>query len=386
MVEFRNGGALEVGTNDARLIRGRSAVAVLGSECCYWKTDESSASSDEEVVGAAEPSLSMCPDGGLLVLGSSVYRKRGLMFRMYKKLHGNDATATADICWFATSQQMNPRLPGSVVADAIAADAPKARAEFENVWREDESDFAPADIIEACTDWGVVQREPERGNRYVAFADAASGTGRDLFTLAIAHAVNDAARTIVIDLVAERKPRFVAADVIREFSHVLRLYGVTEIISDAYSAGFAADEWARCGIRFKPSENTTSENFLYSLPLLTSQRARLVDNATLRKQFSGLQRRVLAGHEVVGHANVSSAHDDVAASVAGALVAANQPCGFVVTEQLLGRIMQMSPRREQFSGRRSHNDLNMMFSRLAPDRAVPASWIPNKGATNGSTG
>jgi hypothetical protein len=37
-VEFRNGGQLEIGTNDVRLVRGRSAVAVLGSECCYWRS------------------------------------------------------------------------------------------------------------------------------------------------------------------------------------------------------------------------------------------------------------------------------------------------------------------------------------------------------------
>src|SRR5262249_52754516 len=57
VTEFKNGGSLEIATNDARLVRGRSAVAVLGSECCHWKTDEYAASSDEEVVGAAEPSI-----------------------------------------------------------------------------------------------------------------------------------------------------------------------------------------------------------------------------------------------------------------------------------------------------------------------------------------
>src|SRR5215471_3407477 len=60
LIEFRNGAALEIATNDARLVRGRSAVAVLGSECCHWRTDEYAASSDEEVVGAAEPSMAMC--------------------------------------------------------------------------------------------------------------------------------------------------------------------------------------------------------------------------------------------------------------------------------------------------------------------------------------
>src|SRR5262249_30864021 len=88
VLEFKGGASLEIATNDARLVRGRSAIAVLGSECCYWRTDEFAASSDEEVVGAAEPSMAMCPDGGLLLLGSSVHRRVGYMYRRYKKLHG----------------------------------------------------------------------------------------------------------------------------------------------------------------------------------------------------------------------------------------------------------------------------------------------------------
>ncbi len=355
-IEFRNGGVLEIGTNDARLIRGRSAVAVIGSETCYWRTDENAASSDEEVVGAAEPSLAMCPDGGLLLLGSSVYRKRGYMYRQFKRLHGNDEAE--DLCWFAPSRVMNPRLPASVVENALASDAPKARAEFENVWREDVDDFLPLDVIEGATDWGVTERPPERGVRYVACADAASGTGRDSFALAIGHAVNDASRTIVIDLIRERKPRFVAADVIREYSYILRSYGVSEIVSDNYAAGFSADEWARNGIRFQACENSTAENFLYALPLLTSKRGRLVDDATLRKQLSGLQRRVVAGHETVGHAQVASSHDDLAAAVAGCLVAANEFRTLIVTDpNFLGRLRTL-PRSREYSSWGSNGFLN----------------------------
>src|SRR5262249_20109588 len=101
VIEFRNGGQLEIGTDDVRLVGGRSAVAVLGSECCYWRTDELAASSDEEVVSAALPSLAMCPDHGVLLLGSSVYRKKGYMHRRWRQLHGNDGSA--DICWLAPS-------------------------------------------------------------------------------------------------------------------------------------------------------------------------------------------------------------------------------------------------------------------------------------------
>ena len=74
ITEFKNGSSLEIATNEAGLIRGRSAIAVLGSECCFWKVDEFSASSDEEVVSAALPSMAMCPDGGLLALWSSVHK------------------------------------------------------------------------------------------------------------------------------------------------------------------------------------------------------------------------------------------------------------------------------------------------------------------------
>jgi hypothetical protein len=204
VVEFRNGASLEVATNSASLIRGRSAIAVLGSECCHWRTDEAAASSDEEVVAGAEPSMAMVPDGGLLLLGSSVYRKRGFMHRMYRKLHGNDESD--DLCWFASSRTMNPRLPQSIVDKAIANDAAKARAEYENIWREDVADFVPLDIVEACTDFGVVERPPERGIRYVAYHDAAGGTGKDSFTLAICHAEPSMAGRVFVDLVRERKP------------------------------------------------------------------------------------------------------------------------------------------------------------------------------------
>ena len=350
VIEFRNGSSLEIATNDARLVRGRSAIAVLGSECCYWKVDEASASSDEEVVAAATPSMAMTPDGGLLMLGSSVYRKRGYMYRQFKMLHGNDEAA--DVVWFASSRTMNPKLPQAVVDNALAADAPRARAEFENVWREDVDDFLPLDIIESCTDFGVVERPPERGVRYFAFADAASGTGKDSFALAIGHAVNDAARSVVIDLVCERRPRFVAADVIAQYATILRAYGITEIMSDNFAAGFSSDEWARNLIKFKPCENTTAQNFLFALPLLTSKRGRLVDNATLRKQLSGLQRRVVAGHETVGHAQVASAHDDVAAAVCGCLVRAAARPGLVMppnfVQDLIAQNRQMQQSRPYY--------------------------------------
>jgi hypothetical protein len=126
VIEFRNGASLEIATNDVRLVRGRSAIAVIGSECAHWRTDEYAASSDDEVVNAAEPSMAMCPDGGILLLGSSVHRKKGYMHRKFKQLHGNEDSE--DICWFAPSATMNPKLPMHIVEKALAEDSAKAGA------------------------------------------------------------------------------------------------------------------------------------------------------------------------------------------------------------------------------------------------------------------
>jgi predicted nuclease of predicted toxin-antitoxin system len=37
------------------------------SEVSHWRTDEQAVANDEEVIAAAEPSMAMCPDGGLLL-------------------------------------------------------------------------------------------------------------------------------------------------------------------------------------------------------------------------------------------------------------------------------------------------------------------------------
>lgn len=323
VVEFRNGATLEIGTNDARLVRGRSAIAVLGSECAYWRTDEHASSNDEEVVAAAVPAMAMCPDNGLLLLGSSVYRKTGYMYRQFKALHGNDAS-DEDICWFAPSTVMNPALSAKVIDKALADNPSQARAEYLNVWREDGDDLFAFDLLERYTDHGVAERPPQPGRSYVCFVDPASGVGKDSYALAIAHLEPDQARTVWLDVVRERKPKFSPAAVIAEFVPLLRQYGITKIYSDRYAIGFHLDQWRLNGYPLEPSENTTAENYLGLLPLLLSGRGRLADISTGRSQLASLERVLQSGgRETVRHPQIDSAHDDVAAAIAGAMVTAS---------------------------------------------------------------
>jgi hypothetical protein len=338
VIEFKNGAALEIATNDANLVRGRSTIAVLGTECCFWQTDAASSSSDEEVVGAAEPGMAMIPDGGLLMMASSVHRKKGYMHRRWKELHGNDDSQ--DICWLAPSRTMNPALPERVVAKAMAADPQRARAEFGSQWRDDVSDFMPREMIDAATDFGVRERSPIAGVRYSAFTDAAGGTGKDSFTLAIGHREKDG--TAVIDFLRERKPRFVPAAVVQEYAAILRLYGIRSVTGDRYSSGWNASEWSRAGIQYMASELTKSDLYLQALPALLSGQVRLLDNDALRDQFTALERRVHSnGRESVDDNGAASAHDDLANVCAGVIVHLRaQRSPMIIPDELIARSAQ----------------------------------------------
>ena len=144
-------------------------------------------------------------------------------------------------------------------------------------------------------------------------------------TLAICHRLSDGTRTVVLDLLRERKPRFIPQEVVHEFAQLLKFYGITEVWGDRYAGGFHSDEWRRNGIVFKPSENDTSENYIRWLPLLLSGRARLLDNKTLRSQTCALERSVTPnGHEKITHPRMANAHDDLSCAVAGAMVTADR--------------------------------------------------------------
>jgi hypothetical protein len=317
--EFANGSSLEIATNDARLVRGRSAIAVLGSECCHWRTDEHSASSDEEVVGAAEPSMAMCPDGGLLMLGSSVYRQKGYMYRRFRELFGNDESD--DLCWFAPTPVMNPKFKAHILDKALAANPSKAKAEYLCVWRTDLEEFLPLDVVEACTDWGVYERPPQPNTRYCAYGDSAGGTGRDSYAFSIVHIGPDG--EIVVDVIREWKPRFVPKQVIAEIVELCQKYGVSEVHGDNFGGGLHQEDWRGLSVAYRVWKETTSENYLAALSSWLAKRVRLLDNLTARNQLTSLERRPGAGdRESVDHPKHAGAHDDVAAAICGAIVLA----------------------------------------------------------------
>ena len=351
VIEFRNGAALEIATNDPRLVRGRSAIAVLGSEICQWRTDEFALANDEEVVSAAENSMGMTPGGGLLCLGSSVHRRTGYAYRTYGELFGNNDADDTEVCWFAPSKTMNPQLPQWIIDHALVKNPARARADYENIWREDLAECYPVDAIESATDYGVYERPPQPGILYFAMTDAGLGTGQDSFTLAIAHRLDD--DIIVIDVLRERRPRFVPAAVVKEFAELCKCYGIGEVQGDRTGGGFHFDEWTKNGITYKIADFTTSEFYLHALPMFLAKRVRLLDNKTLRHQITSLEHRVTGTAEVIEHPRTANAHDDLATAVCGAVVIAKNRAAFNTADPFASGIHDVPGEAPQTAADRS---------------------------------
>ena len=167
-------------------------------------------------------------------------------------------------------------------------DPAAASAEYGGEFRSDLESFISREVIESAIDRGVLVRPPKEGVSYVGFVDAASGTGKDSYTLAVAHAEGT---TIVVDLAHEIRPPFNPQTATADVAKLLKSYGIGTVFGDKYAAGFVIEAFAKHGLTYRYSVDDRSEIYLNALPLLTSGRARLLDNDRVLSQFCALERR-----------------------------------------------------------------------------------------------
>ena len=237
---------------------------------------------------------------------------RRYMYRRFKELHGRDDSN--DICWFATSQTMNPRLSQAVVDAAMASDRLKASAEYLNQWREDVADFVPPDIVEGAPTSTFASGRRSRASSIgpwttppLAFPAVPLTRWPSRTARAMTWCSTRSVSANHASSCATSSPSSLAT---------LKAYGVTEIAGDKFARAIVADEWARNNIRSVDFEFDTSGNYARVLPILMGGRAKLINSATLRAQLTSLERHVPpSGHEEIRKPQVASAHDDLAAQL-----------------------------------------------------------------------
>ena len=327
LIDLKGGVTIEVVTRSYRSVRGRSVAAALLDELAFWRADDSGNPGDSAVLNAITASMATFGDAAMVIAGSSPYSRSGVLWDAFKRYHGQDDPH--NLVWQASTRTMNPSVPQSFIDREFERDAASAEAEYNANFRSDIAEFVALEVLEACTANGLFEISPLSSVRYTAFVDPSGGSS-DSFTLAIAHREPD--DRVVLDCVRETRAPFAPEEVVTEFCQTLKSYGVTKVTGDRYAGEWPREQFRKRGVSYEPSERVKSDLYRDMLPLLNSGRVQLLDNKRLITQLHGLERRTArGGKDSIDHG--PGRHDDLANSVAGALVLADGKKGLIFTAQ-----------------------------------------------------
>ena len=288
-LRLANGVVVEVHTASIGAPRGRTFLAVLCDELAFWVTGEG-ANPDVEVLNAVRPGLSTIPYS-LLLIASSPYAKRGVLYQNYAKYFGKDDAPV--LVWQGSTEEMNSSLVGDpLIAEMYAEDNERALAEFGAQFRSDIVAFITREAVEDVVAHGVRELPAGDGITYAAFVDPSGGSA-DSMTLAIGHC--ESSGVAVLDCVREIRPPFSPDTVVEEFAALLKSYGVSRVTSDFYGGEWPRERFASHGIALDVSTRNKSQIYGEFLPALNGQRVRLLDLPRLIGQLVSLERRTARG-------------------------------------------------------------------------------------------
>ena len=162
-ITLRNRVTLEIATASFRVTRGYTFLAVLADEVAFWRSDETSANPDEEILAAIRPGLATIP-GAMLLLASSPYAKRGALYQAFRDHYARD---DADVLvWRGTTKEMNPRIPQRVIDAAYEKDPVAASAEYGAEFRNDIAAFVSREVVDGVTPLDRRELLPMAGTSY----------------------------------------------------------------------------------------------------------------------------------------------------------------------------------------------------------------------------
>lgn len=312
-ITLKNRVVIEIATASFRTTRGYSFAAVLCDEIAFWRSDETSANPDVEILRALRPGMASIP-GAILLMASSPYAKRGALYAAYRRHHGKDDARV--LVWQAPTRTMNPGIDPRIIAEAYEDDPEAARAEYGAEFRDDLADFITRETVDAVTCWGRSELPREPGVIYRGFCDP-SGGAADAMTLAIGH-LRDG-NIAVLDAALEVRPPFDPDEAVAACAALLGRYGITRVTGDRYAGQWPVARFAAHGIEFEQSARPKSDLYRDFLPLANARRIELLDLPRLASQLCGLERRTSrGGRDTIDH--TPGGHDDLANAVAGVLV------------------------------------------------------------------
>ena len=311
-IELTTGVTIMVKASDFGGVRGPTIACVVADEIAFWPSQ--GANPDDEVLSAIRPAMATIPDAKLLCI-STGYAQTGALYDAHKEHYGKDDDEV--LVWQADTASMNPTISQAYIDKEIEKDPEAARAEWLGLFREDVSAAFPLEVIEACAmpERMELPYSPHVGG-YFGFLDP-SGGRHDSFTLAIGHQ-NYGTDKIVLDLIRATRSPFDPSEVVKDYSQVLKAYGLSKAVGDNYGGEWPKAEFAKHGITYELCEKPKSDLYLASIPVFTSKRLELLDIEKLKTEFRRLERRRgRSGKDTIDHPPRGS--DDIANAVAGAI-------------------------------------------------------------------
>jgi hypothetical protein len=317
-----------------RSVRGYSVAAALCDEIAMWWNENTNANEAVEIIRSLRPALGKVP-GSRLLAATSPWTEEGFVFDMHQAHYGNDASKNILVVKAAT-RVLNPSFDAVTIAIAEEEDAESAASEYGAAWRVAGGTLLRPPAYDACVSKGVLERGPEElllriglgedplGDDYfTAAVDLSGGTGQDSAALTIGHVEDDGGPEVFEqDLLVEVVPPFDPGVMVAEFAGHLARYGVTEVVGDQFSEGFAAAEFRRHGITYTVSARKTAECVLDSLAIINTHRCRLLENSKARRQWLNLKRDYASGGRPTILERGGKHHDDLAVVTARGIVAA----------------------------------------------------------------
>ena len=310
-IELKNQISIAVVTCSYRTLRGYAVVAAILDEIAFWRSE--GANPDKEILTALRPSLANI-DGSLLLSISSIYAKSGILWDAFQK-YGHDDPDT--LFWRASTQEMNPTFKTKVIKRALKEDYSAARSEYFGEFRKDLETYLNVEAIDAVVGQGRFELPKIGGANYMAFCDP-SGGRQDSMTLSIAH--KEEGGKVIQDLIKVARPPFNPESIVKEFSAVLKGYGVNRVTGDRYSGEWVVSSFQKEGIFYENSPLSKSELYLEFLALVMQGQVELLDNRQQTIELRQLERRTGKGRDSVDHPK--GLHDDLANSCAGVCVLA----------------------------------------------------------------
>lgn len=313
-IHLKNHVIIRVSTASIKAARSRTVLSALCDEIAFWSSDELGANPDKEIIRSLRPAMLTIP-GSMLFCLSSPYSKKGELWEQYRDYYGKDDDRR--LIWQASTFVMHPSVDMGEIDRSYQEDPVAASAEYGAEFRTDIENILPHGVVDACIIRRRYELPPSIKCNYVAFVDP-SGGSQDAMTLAIAHFDGSSDR-IVLDLIREVKPPFSPEDVVMQFSAIIKSYSLLSVSGDKYAGEWPRERFSLHGIRYEVEPKTRSEIYQALIPIINSAKVELLDNSTLFKQLTSLERRTRSSaRDSIDHPPGS--HDDVSNAAAGAIV------------------------------------------------------------------